>query len=347
MSSPYDDLPDAVVVLDGDGMVLDANRAVQELTGHGPAALAGAPVGATLRFRRLGGLPVDGDGAPGADELHHRRMLGDTADGTAVTVDVTARARAGGGVVVVLRPVDIENGAIEIVSTVSHELRSPLTSVKGYTALLLNRWDRLDDDQKKMMLEQVHLDADRVTRMVTELLDISRLETGRLQLRRQLLDLPDLARSVVATVGRAYPELECEVTFPEQFPKVMADPDKITQVLTNLVENAAKYGSPTGMRVAGELLKDGLGRGGAAPTEAVRVAVHDRGEGIPPEDLPRVFTKFFRRELGRPTGTGLGLWISRGLVEVHGGELTAVSAPGQGSSFAFTLPLLSGDELGG
>src|SRR5262249_28080109 len=86
----------------------------------------------------------------------------------------------------------------EVVSTVSHELRSPLTSVKGYTSLLLNRWDRLKDDQKKMMLEQVHHDADRVTRLITELLDISRLETGRLVLRRQRVDLRELAETVVA-----------------------------------------------------------------------------------------------------------------------------------------------------
>src|SRR5205807_9387056 len=85
---------------------------------------------------------------------------------------------------------------IEIVSTVSHELRSPLTSVKGYTSLLLNRWDRLKDDQKRMMLEQVHHDADRVTRLITELLDISRLESGRLVLRRQMVDLANLTASV-------------------------------------------------------------------------------------------------------------------------------------------------------
>ena len=177
------------------------------------------------------------------------------------------------------------------------------------------------------MLEQVHHDADRVTRLVTELLDISRLETGRLVLRRQMVDLPDLATSVVDKVRMTIPELDCEVIFAEGVPRVYADPDKVEQVLTNLVENAAKYGSPMGMRVAGELI-DG----------SVVVTVRDMGEGIEPEDLPRVFTKFFRREEGRPTGTGLGLWISQGLVEAHGGELTAESVVGEGSTFRFTLP---------
>ena len=166
----------------------------------------------------------------------------------------------------------------------------------------------------------MHHDADRVTRLVTELLDISRLETGRLVLRRQMVDLGALASTVVDKVALSYPELECTVAVSDDLPEVYADPDKLEQVLTNLVENAAKYGDPKGMRVECSVV------GGD-----VTVSVSDRGEGIPADDLPKVFTKFFRRDHGRPTGTGLGLWISRGLVEAHGGELTATSTPGQGS----------------
>lgn len=233
--------------------------------------------------------------------------------------------------VIVLRPLmprgrHVPSG-IEIVSTVSHELRSPLTSVKGYTSLLLNRWDRIGDDQKQMMLGQVHHDADRVTRLVTELLDISRLETGRLHLRRQLVDLVALATSVVEKLRMEHEGLVCEPSFDDGFPKVYADPDKIEQVLTNLVENAAKYGSLE-VEVRGTVT-DG----------SACVTVTDHGEGIPSADLPRVFTKFFRRDHGKPTGSGLGLWISRGLVEAHGGRLTASSEEGAGSTFAFTIPL--------
>jgi signal transduction histidine kinase len=133
-----------------------------------------------------------------------------------------------------------------------------------------------------------------------------------------------------------YPDLECAVTFSDGFPQVYADPDKVEQVLTNLVENAAKYASPTGMAVHG-----------TATDDAVAVAVSDRGEGIPAADLPRVFKKFFRRDMGKPTGTGLGLWISRGLVEAHGGKLTATSELGTGSVFEFTLPLVDLDALFG
>ena len=185
-----------------------------------------------------------------------------------------------------------------------------------------------------MMLEQVHHDADRVTRLVTELLDISRLESGRLVLRRQMVDLVPLVNGVLEKVRMMENRLVAAVEFPENFPPVYADPDKIEQVLTNLVENAAKYADPQSLQVRG-----GLQNGQA------EVAVADSGEGIPDSDLPRVFTKFFRRAETRPTGSGLGLWISRGLVEAHGGRLVVESQVGKGSVFRFTLPIEPPKEL--
>ncbi len=258
---------------------------------------------------------------PGREvELTFRRT-----DGDDVAAVVTAAGSPDGSAVICARSVSDKSG-IAIVSTVSHELRSPLTSVKGYTSLMLNRWDRISDDKKREMLEQVHHDADRVTRLVTELLDISRLETGRLVLQRRNIDLGALAATVVEKVAMAYPALDCRLDIGD-IPEVYADPDKVEQVLTNLVENAAKYASPTGLVVrAGVIGND------------VAVSVSDTGEGIPADDLSKVFTKFFRRDHGRPTGTGLGLWISRGLVEAHGGQLTAASELGTGSTFTFTLP---------
>lgn len=220
---------------------------------------------------------------------------------------------------------------IAVVSAVGHELRSPLTSIRGYTSLLLNRWDRIGDDDKQMMLGQIHHDAERVTRLINELLDISRLESGRLSLGVQEIDLAELAARVVASIRATVPELEAELVFPAALPTVTADPDKVEQVLTNLVENAAKYGSPAGLVVEAEVV-DREGR------RRVAVTVRDTGPGIAPEDLPRVFDRWFQREHGRPSGTGLGLWISRGLVEAHGGRLTVESPPGQGAAFTFTLP---------
>jgi signal transduction histidine kinase len=229
---------------------------------------------------------------------------------------------------------DPAGAAMEIIATVSHELRSPLTSIKGYTSLILNRWDRLGDDQKRMMLEQIQHDADRVTRLITELLDISRLEAGRLTLRRERVDLRDVIARVVEQVGMAYPDLRAEIALPDDLPPVFADPDKVEQVLTNLVENAAKYADPARVRITA-----------THDAAAVTVAVEDHGEGISAEDLPRLFDRFFRRDHGRPTGTGLGLWISRRLAEAHGGSLTATSDGGAGSVFRLELPL--GDPSNG
>lgn len=226
--------------------------------------------------------------------------------------------------------------AMDVIATVSHELRSPLTSIKGYTALLLNRWDRLDDDRKQEMLGQVQRDADRVTRLITELLDISRLETGRLSLRREMAHLSELAAAAVETVGMAYPDLQAELRFPPDLPEVWVDTDKVLQVLTNLVENAAKYGDPVGLVIEGRVVD-----------EELVTSVVDRGPGIPASDLPRVFDQFFQRNQGRPSGTGLGLWISRGLVEAHGGRLTARSDEGEGAAFSFSVPLGAFDAVHG
>ena len=342
-------IADPVVELDGDLRISGTNPALVRLLGQAEGELAGHPVMEILEWHDEYGERADGSTWPAPARLPGTRtvvpqpaVLKRPGGGRIPVVVAGTYQRDGSGrvigAVLTLRPPprghQSQPSGIEIVSTVSHELRSPLTSVKGYTSLMLNRWERLADDQKRMMLEQVNHDADRVTRLITELLDISRLETGRLILRRQMVDLPRLAATVVEKVTMEYPELDATTDFPASFPKVYADPDKIEQVLTNLVENACKYASPQGLRIDG-----------VVGPEWVSVGVHDTGEGIPESDLPKVFTKFFRRSVGRPTGSGLGLWISRGLVESHGGELRAESKEGQGSTFRFTLPLIDLDAL--
>ncbi len=347
-------LADGVVVLDARRHIVEVNRALVEMLATTKEALVGRSVSDALAPRRLDGTPLLMDGWHAAAEelesvvgIPEQELVVSDAWGDDVTVRVTGRYERdeNGGVAGLVLSVrrkshgrDSSTAGIEIVSTVSHELRSPLTSVKGYTSLLLNRWERLADDQKKMMLEQVHHDADRVTRLITELLDISRLETGRLVLRRQMVDLPSLTKAVVEKVGMEYPDLQVGLSFADDVPEVYADPDKLEQVLTNLVENACKYASPAGILLTASL---------DAATDVVAVTVTDVGEGIPADAIRKVFTKFFRRNEGRPTGSGLGLWISRGLVEAHGGKLTASSILGQGSTFRFTLPATAFEELHG
>lgn len=315
-------VPDAIVVLDASHRIVRWNAAASAVLSlddrHRGQVFVDVVDLRDVSGRSLAPHELVSDGAPAEWTLRR-------PDGAARTVSARVGDGPDGGAVVAARPVDGGSG-MAVISTVAHELRSPLTSVKGYVSLLRNRWDRLDDDRKLEMLEMVEADADRVTRLIGELLDISRLETGRLVLRRENVDLAALATKVVAAVARSYPDLSCSIDLAE-LPAVYADPDKLEQVLTNLVENGAKYGDPVGMAITGDAVGD-----------EVRVSVTDRGAGIPAEDLDRVFTKFFRRDHGRPNGTGLGLWISRGLIDAHDGALSATSEVGAGATFTFVLP---------
>jgi hypothetical protein len=222
-----------------------------------------------------------------------------------------------------------ERNRADLVSTVAHELRSPLTSVKGFTATLLARWQRFNDDQKRVMLETVNADADRVTRLITDLLDVSRIDAGRLEVRRQVVDVAERARKVVAgrvAAGDMWDRFQLYVrgTLPEMW----LDPDKIDQILGNLIENAVRHGAGTVTIVVEP----------DAHKEGATVSVRDEGEGIPPEAAQRVFRQFWRGPDRRRGGTGLGLYIVKGLVEAHGGTITVLRAPSGGAEFRFTLP---------
>jgi PAS domain S-box-containing protein len=338
-----DALPDVVIRVNAQGRIVDANEAAAQLVGCRPADVLGRDLVDVFAPRAPNGEPLLTNGWHRSARLRSVRVIPEQEVTVATsrgddTVRVTGRYERDDdgsvtGAVLVLRPVrrQREPAGGEVVAMVSHELRTPLTSIKGYTSLLLNRWDATGDEQKRVMLEQVHQDADRVTRLITELLDTSRVESGRLLLRRQWVDVARLAQHVVDKLTLTYPNLDCSIVFPDEFPHVSADPDKLEQVLANLVDNAARYGSTRGLVVAGEMV-------GAS----VAVAVHDTGDGIPDTDLPRIFDKLFRGDTAKPVGTGLGLWISRRLVEAHGGHLTASSELGKGSVFRFTLPVVAG-----
>jgi signal transduction histidine kinase len=218
----------------------------------------------------------------------------------------------------------------ELIATVAHEIRTPLTTIKGFTKTLLDRWDRLNDETKRDMLRAVNADADRVTRLLTELLDVSRIEAGRLTLHRRPVDLSELAERVVDDLrGLADRHvLRLEVSGPVV---VFGDPDKLQQVLTNFLENAFKYTDGGTVTVISS--QEG---------EWGQVAVTDEGQGIEEERLPRLFEKFARHEVpGSPSGTGLGLYICKGLIEAHGGDIGATSRLGSGSTFWFRVPLAS------
>jgi PAS domain S-box-containing protein len=342
-------LPDAVVVVDGEGRVAYANAAAERLARAGRDELVGRAMDDAVPLRDSAGNPW------WACTERRRRLprvrrvplqqLHLVAGGEPTPVDLTASfLRDAGGRVVqavcVLRDAsarhrgDSQRG--ELISTLAHELRSPLTSVKGFTATLLHRWERFSDAQKREMLATVNMDADRVTRLIKELLDVSRIDAGRLELRRKEFDLHAMAAGIVGRFQLQHDRHRFRVEFPDGFPRVYADPDKIEQVLTNLVENAVKYSDGGAVTVTGRVTD-----------QAVEVAIRDHGVGVPGDQLPLIFTKFYRRAgQAAPSGTGLGLFIARGLIEAHGGRIWAEQPPGPGTTLRFRLPR-GGLELAG
>jgi signal transduction histidine kinase len=179
------------------------------------------------------------------------------------------------------------------------------------------------------MLETVNADADRVTRLITELLDVSRIESGRIEVHRQLVDVPQrVSRIIAGRVASGDDAARFQLEERGDLPETWLDADKIDQILGNLIENAVRHGAGTVTTMVEPL------RGAGAP--GIAVSVRDQGAGIAPELALRVFRQFWRAK--RRGGAGLGLFIVKGLVEAHGGTISVHQAPGGGAEFRFTMP---------
>jgi signal transduction histidine kinase len=335
-----DEIPDGLVVADDAGRVIIFNQAAARLTSVAAEEAVGKFVSDVLPFRDDDGrdwwVCVDPYHGLATRTRHPERSLYLT-DGTELLVSAGyVRDGRGGPVrrlVITLRGAQqrarLERSRAELVSTVAHELRSPLTSVKGFTATLLAKWPRFTDNQKLVMLETVNADADRVTRLITELLDVSRIESGRMEVHRELVDIPGRVRRIIAgRVAAGEPEDRYRLEVIGDLPDTWLDADKVDQILGNLVENAVRHGAGI-VTVVVERTRIGS-------DQAVAVSVRDQGEGIPPEMAHRVFRQFWRGK--RRGGTGLGLYIVKGLVEALGGDITVGRAPDGGAEFRFTVP---------
>jgi signal transduction histidine kinase len=335
-----DEIPDGLVVADDAGRVIIFNQAAARLTSVAAEEAVGKFVSDVLPFRDDDGrdwwVCVDPYHGLATRTRHPERSLFLT-DGTELLVSAGyVRDGRGGPVrrlVITLRGAQqrarLERSRAELVSTVAHELRSPLTSVKGFTATLLAKWPRFTDNQKLVMLETVNADADRVTRLITELLDVSRIESGRMEVHRELVDVPERVRRFIAgRVAAGEPEDRYRLEVISDLPDTWLDADKVDQILANLVENAVRHGAGI-VTVVVERARIG-------GDQAVAVSVRDQGEGIPPEMAHRVFRQFWRGK--RRGGTGLGLYIVKGLVEALGGDIAVGRAPGGGAEFRFTVP---------
>ena len=330
----WDSATDALAVSDPDGIVLMANPAYYELYGYGPEEVLGHSFAiifppdqreAAIQLYREtfgGDLPTStaeatirrADGAERVVEARYHFLEEDGRRTAMVSLvrDVTERLA-------------LEQLQRDFLAMVTHELRTPLTAVKGYAQLLEQR-GVYSAEAVRTIREQATL----LERLVGDLMQASELEAGRLSLQLESVDLVAEVRAAVDQLQAQTEGHRLRMDAPDRLPAGRWDPDRIGQVLSNLLSNAIKY-SPDG----GEILvrvEDG-------GTEA-RVAVTDHGLGVPPDALPRLFDRFYRvgSASGSARGQGLGLYISRGIVEAHGGRIAVQSQPGIGSTFSFSLP---------
>jgi signal transduction histidine kinase len=335
-----DALPDGVLVADENGTVTLVNEAAARLL-HDDHAVGGHLADVLSLQDQAGNAwftcmnPYDG--------LHTRNRLTEQAwflaDGTELLITARllrdAPARPVRQVLVCLRSARarerLDRERSDLVATVAHELRSPLTGVKGFVATLLAKWDRLNDEQKKLMLETVHVDADRLTRLIAELLEVARIDTGRLSLFRRPVEVTGALERVVASIhaGHSGNRPQTKVVVTGEVPAVSADPDKLAQVLTNLLDNAMRHGE-------GQVTLTVSAIDGQAPYEGVLVHVDDEGDGISPDIRNRVFTKFWKH--GRRGGSGLGMYIVHGLVTAHGGSVEISDSPSGGARVSVLWP---------
>jgi PAS domain S-box-containing protein len=333
-----------ILVVDAYGRVVDMNPALERLTGWSQRQARGLPccdvVGCQAERENVAPselCPLHGAARRGDRAFIEYQLQ--TRDGKSIPVEASyGLVWDEDGelfrIVIVFRDIshqkELNRLRAEIVANVSHELRTPLSLIKGYATTLLSPDVKMDEAETHRFLTNVSTAADHLGRMIDDLLCASRIETQQLKLESKRFDLCKELRQVLSWFQPYAPDLKLVADLPAHELWVWADPDRVHQVMMNLLTNAAKY-SPVGgtITVRSQILGD--------PPAAV-VHVIDEGSGIAAEYLPRIFDRFYLADESKK-GIGLGLYICRGLVEAMGGSIWAVSEVGEGSTFSFTLPV--------
>ncbi|MEJ2699505.1 MAG: PAS domain S-box protein [Desulfuromonadales bacterium] len=340
----FDATQDGIAIYDANGKVLRMNAAAEEFLGITAEA---KEMDIDQRWERLRVEKMDGTLLPPEEIPGKRALAGEKVQTIAHLkppgqpsrwISVSAApihsispiaARA----VVMLTDISdlyqLQKDQEIFMQMISHDLRTPITVIRGHAEMLQGRFTQ-PDDLTVLNLEAILAATCRLEGMMEDLTQVVHLDRGELPLEIEPIDLPEFVTKLVnrlTAVGIGRP---VEESFPSALPPVWADPESLERILTNLITNALKYSSPESpVQVAAEIAG-----------EEVRVTVRDRGMGISPEDQPYLFERFFRtKDAGQKRGIGLGLYITRRLVEAHGGRVWVESEPGKGSTFTFTIPL--------
>lgn len=340
---------DGIYGIDLEGRVTFINKAGARALGYSPQELRGRDVHDVIHHSHSDGTPYSRMTSPilqGMRRQENVRMRDEVfwrADGTAIPVEYTASPLIEdgriSGMVVAFQDISerrrLEKMKDEFISTVSHELRTPLTSLRASLGLISSGSLDKRPEKQRQMVEMAIGNCDRLVRLVNDILDFDKMERGRLPLRRVPVEAVDLLRRAADVASTPASQMQITFRIEATAGLVLADEDRILQVLNELVANALKFSPPQTMI-----------RLGTQPTSEDEVCflIEDQGRGIEPDKLEHIFNRFQQgdasdsRELG---GTGLGLALCRSIVEQHGGRIWAESTPGRGSRFLFTLPKAS------
>ncbi len=344
-------LTDGIMVLDREGRLVLANPFVAHLLG----------IGKEDTGRELGDILQRMEGMIDFGELSFSRAMADVFDhGRTVKGEICVKSEPpvifqvlwvplpdeGGktsGAVVLMHDitdfVELDRMKSDFISIVSHELKTPLTSIKGFVRLLSAGRVGPVNDKQLHYLEIVNQQTESLTQLINDLLDLSRIESGIIEVRKEPVRLRDVVHEVVQGLENMAKEkgIDLKETVPEAMPPVNGDMYRLVQVFTNLIHNAVKFTAP-----GGEIRVEGTWEPGFC-----LVRVKDNGMGIPPQELDRIFDKFHQVDSSstrQQSGTGLGLCISRQLIAAHGGEIKVESELGKGSTFTVYLPALAPGE---